>query len=265
MVGDFRIDGYHSFLHMLGADLPVVREWSLKQEEAQLLVEWCGRHGPRRVVEIGVFCGLSTAILLDALPDDAEYYAIDPFFDRYAPHELYRKVFDEVLGRYKRPQQRVHVLRGYASVPGPEAVELARGHRSAGDRSTWRRLLHVPPDVDLCFLDGDHHGETALSDFLLVWPRIRPGGAVAVHDVTNDLWAAELAVIAEAARADPTAAWTEHPGLDGVAFAEKVADFAPSRGAPPCRLSHQLADHEVERVDNVVEGPELPSLAPGAK
>lgn len=41
----------------------------------------------------------------------------------------------------------------------------------------------VSQNIDFGFIDGSHIYEDVKSDFELLWPRIRPGGALAFHDI----------------------------------------------------------------------------------
>jgi len=49
--------------------------------------------------------------------------------------------------------------------------------------SSYTLAIHAPASIDLAFVDGDHSERGCLSDLRALWPRMRPGGLVYVHDV----------------------------------------------------------------------------------
>jgi hypothetical protein len=211
---------YYEFYAGLGVNSDLFWEWSIKEEEAVILRDLCT--DARTVVSIGVFGGLSTAIALDAMPGDAAYYAIDPFFTKYLALDNYQAAYEATIASFCRPGQRVTTLRGFASIPGPEVDELASGDEWRADFSTWYQVNHVPTEIDLCFIDGDHHKEVATTDFLTVWPKVRPGGHVVLHDVSDPIWAPELACLLKLiARLPGATIGTVVTGINGIATVTK--------------------------------------------
>jgi predicted O-methyltransferase YrrM len=216
----FSIEPYYKFYNDLGIDSDLFREWSIKEEEALILRDLCV--GACSVVTIGVFGGLSTAIALDAMPDVSVYYAIDPFFSRYAALDNYRAAYEATIASFRRSGQRVTTLHGFASIPGAEVDELAGGDEWWKDFSTWYQLNRVAAEIDLCFIDGDHHKEVATTDFLTVWPRIRPGGNVVLHDISDPIWEPELACLLKLIARMPDATVSAiSTGINGIATVTK--------------------------------------------
>lgn len=214
------MEPYYKFYAELGVDSGLFRKWSIKEEEAIILRDLCA--GARVVVTIGVFGGLSTAIALDAMPDASEYYAIDPFFARYTALDNYRAAYDATISCFRRSSQRVTTLQGFASIPGGEVDELAGDDERWTDFSTWYQLNRVRVDIDLCFIDGDHHKEVSTTDFLTVWPRVRPGGHVLLHDVSDPIWEPELACLLKLiARMPDATIETVTNGINGIATITK--------------------------------------------
>jgi predicted O-methyltransferase YrrM len=220
MATSFSMEPYYEFYSGLGVDSDLFRKWSIKEEEALILGDLCA--GARTVVSVGVFGGLSTAIALDAMPDASAYYAIDPFFSKYAALDDYRGAYEATVAGFRRSGQQVTTLHGFASIPGAEVDELAGGDEWWKDFSTWYQLNRVPAGIDLCFIDGDHHKEVATTDFLTVWPRVRPGGHVLLHDVSDPDWAPELAgLLTLIARIPDATVETVTAGINGIATVTK--------------------------------------------
>jgi predicted O-methyltransferase YrrM len=113
--------------------------------------------GRRRVVEIGVWHGVTTKRLRAAMASDGELTAVDPF----------------PVGRlgFSMPERIAHTE--VARVPNAvvrwvrkTGAEAAAGHRS----------------VDFVFIDGDHSEEGLLADWGAWSSLVEPGGIVALHD-----------------------------------------------------------------------------------
>jgi predicted O-methyltransferase YrrM len=129
--------------------------------EAALLRELA--QGRRRAVEIGVYEGSSTLVLLDALPVDAELHLIEPFgkgMDWWEPadEEAVKAVVRRAARGRAAPSVRWHVTTSEAAA------------------RDWNL------GVDLVFIDGDHAEASCRLDWKL-WHRfVEPGGVVAFHD-----------------------------------------------------------------------------------
>jgi predicted O-methyltransferase YrrM len=124
--------------------------------------------GKRRLVEIGVWHGVTTARIRSTMAPDAVLYAVDPF----------------PRGRLGISLQRV-IARRHVAAARNGAVEWVRltGREAARRHAVERREL-----VDFVFIDGDHQYEAALGDWENWNPLVAPGGIIALHDsrVTAD-------------------------------------------------------------------------------
>lgn len=119
--------------------------------------------GAKRIVEIGVFEGLTTKILAEHADRDAVIYGIDPFFS------------------------------GRLGISWGEWI--ARRHNGEYLRSGKVRLVKklstevdgdVPTPVDYIFIDGDHSLAGIKADWAYWSERLVKGGILALHDTL--LW-----------------------------------------------------------------------------
>jgi len=114
----------------------------------------------RRVVEIGVWHGVTTCRLRTAMSAEGTLYAVDPF----------------PLGRLGVSFQRIIAQREVSRVEGA-TVEWVRspGHLAAS------RILEGG-DVDFVFIDGDHSREAIALDWAAWSGGVAKGGVIALHD-----------------------------------------------------------------------------------
>ena len=116
--------------------------------------------GRRRVVEVGVWHGVTTCRLREAMGHEGTLYAIDPF-----------------------PPGRL-------GVSLPHLVAHREVARVAGARVEWVRTLgHLAAgpvlksgNVDFVFIDGDHSREALERDWEAWSSGVQPGGLIALHD-----------------------------------------------------------------------------------
>lgn len=149
--------------------LPHLLLWSVGLARAETQTseaerDCLARHaaGKRRLVEIGVWHGVTTARLRSAMAPDGLLYAVDPFpvgrlgfsVQRYIAHRIVRQVSN---GKVE-----------WVRLTGAEA-----GRRHAADR--------LDP-VDLVFIDGDHSYDVVRSDWEAWSPLVAEAGVVALHD-----------------------------------------------------------------------------------
>jgi len=116
--------------------------------------------GRQRVVEIGVWHGVTTLRLRRAMQSGGTLYAVDPFFP----------------GRLGFSFQRIIAHREVSRVRGCR-VEWVRtlGHRAAD------QILGAGP-VDFVFIDGDHTFEAIERDWKAWSGGLVQGGVIALHD-----------------------------------------------------------------------------------
>jgi Methyltransferase domain len=120
----------------------------------------------KRAVEIGVYEGSSSLVLIKALPLDSELHLIDPFGSE-GP-------WPGVMNPADEPATKKIVGKQAEKRGGPELhwhVCLSE-HAAKG----WTR------PVDLVFIDGDHSQKGTRLDWELWSPHVEPGGVVAFHD-----------------------------------------------------------------------------------
>jgi predicted O-methyltransferase YrrM len=113
--------------------------------------------GRRRLVEIGVWHGVTTRRLRGAMHPQGVLSAVDPF----------------PVGRLGFSVQQ-HIAHR-------EVSEVTNGH------VTWLRTTGAAaacdhPHVDFVFIDGDHSEDGLLADWRAWSPLVEPGGIVALHD-----------------------------------------------------------------------------------
>lgn len=125
-------------------------------------------------VEVGTHLGLFARILLNKWR--GRLHCVDPWED--APPEFAGQV---------------------AMLAGPNGGDRARDYKDAYRRlrpylATGRCAVHKTTSaaaaptfpyesLDFVYLDGDHRAEAVYHDLELWWPRVRPGGVLAGHDV----------------------------------------------------------------------------------
>ena len=145
-------------------DLSRIETWARLVNEHRLV----------SVAEVGVHRGLFAEAILDACPDVARYYLIDPWRELAdwnkplnksdAESKLYYK---EALRRTSAHRKRRVVLRG-------TTAEVAE---KIDDSS-----------LDLAYLDGDHSLRGITIDLMHMWSKVRAGGFLGGDDFNRRLW-----------------------------------------------------------------------------
>lgn len=116
----------------------------------------------RRVVELGVWHGVSTRRLRSAMDPRGILYAVDP----YPPGRLGFS-FQQIIGHREVSRVAGAPVRWMRLT----AVEAARALQASGE---------VP--VDFVFVDGDHSYEGLAADWGAWSPLVAPEGVIALHD-----------------------------------------------------------------------------------
>lgn len=126
--------------------------------------ECLARHaaGRRRLVEIGVFEGVTTVRLRQAMAADGLLLAVDPFPVGRLGVSLQRRIARTEVARVRNGQVR------WVRTTGAEAAAC---YAASGE-----------PPADLVFVDGDHRYEVILADWEGWSPLVGRGGVVALHD-----------------------------------------------------------------------------------
>lgn len=139
-----------------------------KEPEIIWLLEQLVVVSPRVVLEIGTDRGGTLFLWTRVAAPDAVLVSLDiqkmvGRLGRFSPFALVRKSFE-------RDEQRVELIDDVDS-------------QDVGTVERVRTVLGGKP-VDFLFLDGDHRYEAVRRDFELYEPLVRPGGVVAMHDIS---------------------------------------------------------------------------------
>jgi len=123
-----------------------------------------GRHAAncRRLIEIGVFNGVSTLTIRNAMAPDGVLWAVDPFYPGQLGFNL-----DEHISKWMAGRSRNGICK-FLKQTGTEAANTYRVQR-------------LPP-VDFVFIDADHTWKGIEADWSGWGPLIGAGGVVALHD-----------------------------------------------------------------------------------
>lgn len=121
--------------------------------------------GRRSLIEVGVYHGVSTALLARVMAPDGVLVAIDPHPPGRLGVSFERMVAQREVAR-GRPAGRVQWLR-------------LTSHEAA---ATWGGR------ADFIFLDGDHAWAAIASDWTDWSPRLLPGGVILLHDSRSVPW-----------------------------------------------------------------------------
>eukprot|EP00929_Paragymnodinium_shiwhaense_P062139 TRINITY_DN31019_c0_g1_i1.p1 TRINITY_DN31019_c0_g1~~TRINITY_DN31019_c0_g1_i1.p1 ORF type:complete len:472 (-),score=85.85 TRINITY_DN31019_c0_g1_i1:548-1963(-) len=111
---------------------------------------------PLRMVEVGVSNGATSSYLLERFPDLV--------YDGVDPHRGVDIVHEVAAERYARFGSRARLRRM---------------------RSTSAASTYDSRSLDIVFIDGDHSYPAVAADLRAWWPRVRPGGILAGHDLFN--------------------------------------------------------------------------------
>jgi predicted O-methyltransferase YrrM len=118
--------------------------------------------GRQRLVEVGVWHGVTTRVLRAVMDPSATLWAVDPY----------------PVGRLKLSFQQLIAHREVGSVRNGQ-VDWVRA--TGADAARLHRERGLPP-VDFIFIDGDHSFDGLKADWTGWSPLVAPGGIVALHD-----------------------------------------------------------------------------------
>jgi predicted O-methyltransferase YrrM len=118
--------------------------------------------GKRRLVEVGVWHGVTTCRLRAAMDPEGVLYAVDPY----------------PVGRLGFSAQRVIARREVARVRNGRVCWL----RTTGAQAGREHAASGRGPVDFLFLDGDHSYEGLRADWEAWGPLVGEGGVVCLHD-----------------------------------------------------------------------------------
>ncbi|MGB2713341.1 MAG: class I SAM-dependent methyltransferase [Vicinamibacterales bacterium] len=118
--------------------------------------------GCSRLVEIGVWHGVTTSVLRRAMASTGVLWAVDPFPPGRLSFSLQQPIARSEVRR---------VQNGVVRWVRETGEQAASTYRQAGE-----------PPVDLVFIDGDHSYEGLVSDWRAWSPLVRAGGVICLHD-----------------------------------------------------------------------------------
>ena len=147
--------------HFLLWNLGLAHAETQTSEAERDCLERCAR-GRRRLVEIGVWHGVTTCRLRRAMSDEGVLWGVDP----YPP------------GRLGFSAQRLIARRETAKVPNGDL----RWVRLTGEEAAREYARASDDPVDFVFIDGDHSYEGLRGDWEAWSGLVAEGGVVALHD-----------------------------------------------------------------------------------
>lgn len=115
-------------------------------------------------VEIGVFEGVNTIAISNAMPPNGKLFGIDPFFK----------------GRFGVCYHEQIARNGIAKNKLKHKVELLR-------MFSFDAVDKVPNELDFIFIDGDHSYEGFIRDWNDWSPKLKSNGIIALHDTAVPL------------------------------------------------------------------------------
>jgi predicted O-methyltransferase YrrM len=148
-------------VHFLGWRLRLVpASTQTTRAERDALAEHCA--GRKRVVEVGVWHGVTTKRLRAAMAGSGELWAVDPYPVGRLGVSFQRMVAHAEVDSVEHARVR------WVEATGAQAAEI------------WKREGQGP--LDFIFIDGDHTWEGISSDWTAWSGLVAPGGLVALHD-----------------------------------------------------------------------------------
>ncbi len=170
-------------------------------EEIQAALSYIDRAEPRRVCEIGTEDGGTTFLFSSMLSSVELIIGIDLYVQN-RPR----------LNRLHRPGKRLVLLNG-SSYSSPVVRRVEKVLKGA--------------ELDLLFIDGDHHYEGVKQDFLKYKHLVREDGLILFHDIIQDhaarygkitpAFSGGVPVIwEELKKIYPSREFVQHPGQDGM-------------------------------------------------
>ena len=130
-------------------------------EERQCLQKYAT--GKSRLLEVGVFQGVTTRILREVMASDGILYAVDPFY----PNRL-GVCFYYIIARRNVSQSK----NGSVTWLAMKSEEVVKRQRD----------FFADTLLDFIFIDGDHSWEGIQTDWQGLSPLVSAGGIVAIHD-----------------------------------------------------------------------------------
>lgn len=144
----------HTIKFYLGQDEANSQTTALEREKIALFAQ-----GAKRAVEIGVYEGVNSVNILDAIHEEGVLYAIDPFFRGKLGLSYSRMIAHSNINRNTTIDRVVFIRK--------------LSHLAVDD---------VPDKVDFIFIDGDHSLAGIRKDWEDWSKKVALGGYIALHD-----------------------------------------------------------------------------------
>lgn len=192
------------FSFLVSRGLPETLLWDMcvSPDEAALMHDLIVEAEAKRVLEVGTFVGLSTALLAMEVGRDGSVVACDldlpvplqardtRYVERFGEisdlRESHSALFyvRSVLNRFG-VSDRVQLLAGcFSCPPQGEFAEQIRGFGLDIDIMPVVGTAAAPASpYDLVFIDGDHHASAVYRDLSLCHQFLAPAGKIVLHDV----------------------------------------------------------------------------------
>ncbi|MDJ0519786.1 MAG: class I SAM-dependent methyltransferase [Trichodesmium sp. MO_231.B1] len=195
-----------SFLSKQGLEREFIENVSVKLDDAEKLINISRKKQPQKILEIGTFVGVSTAVLGLCLPE-TKIVCIDADLPVTLQNILCVKKFEinnEKTNLYfvEKVLQQLEILtrftlkRGFFSCCFPNKEDLDQvvnyGIKPEDREIIGPKVCEKYGPFDMAFLDADHRKEAVKQDLILLSRYIRPGGAIVLHDVGLDYWGQEV-------------------------------------------------------------------------
>ncbi|WP_297277263.1 class I SAM-dependent methyltransferase [uncultured Brachyspira sp.] len=146
--------------------IKIYEEYSLMSDVDRKFLNGVIREAkPKKVLEIGVFAGMSSAIILNAIKDfkDSFLYSVD---------------YNTLLFNDKTKKS------GFI-LEKKEYSNLLDRHKLYTGGVTAKFIEEIGGDIDLCFIDTAHINPGEFMDILMVLPYLKKNAVVIIHDVSS--------------------------------------------------------------------------------
>ncbi|MEC4892904.1 MAG: class I SAM-dependent methyltransferase [Oscillatoria sp. PMC 1051.18] len=189
-----------------GLQREFIENASLKINHARQLIEIGREKKPSKILEIGIFVGVSSAILGLCLPE-THIVSIDPGLPVEIQDILAVRKFNiqekrtnlsfvsELLNDLKIAD-RFTLTKGFFSCCFPNQEDREKvvnyGIKLDKNQIVGKHICEQYQPFDLVFLDADHRTSAVASDLKLVYPYLASGGKIILHDVGLDYWGKQV-------------------------------------------------------------------------
>ena len=195
-----------SFLSDQGLNRAFIENASVKLDDAEKLINISRQKNPQKILEIGTFVGVSTAVLGLCLPESKivcvyadlpvellNILCVKQFEIKNQQTHLY---FVEKVLKHFDILTRFTLKRGFFSCGFPNKEDLDKvvnyGINLEDREIIGREICEEYGPFDLAFLDADHRTEAVKQDLTLLSNYIEPEGTIILHDVGLDYWGKQV-------------------------------------------------------------------------